>query len=158
MASPAATCPAAQVGEQIYLKWLSHPPPVWVFCELSLSKYASRKISPAAVALVPGATMRVTLDLHEAARTEASLEVLASYEGMGIVRVECLGGCACIPLNIDAHRPENHASTWTRHSLVLATSKEPRNARSCILQVSLLHATSSGGTRFSLRSVLLSAV
>ena len=100
------------------------------------------------VALVPGATLRVELDLQGAARTEAGFNYLASYALMGVARVRCLGGCGCDTLEIDAHRPGVRASTWVERSFVVLRSD---GGGPCALLAYLTNATSSGGTRFSLR-------
>ena len=39
------------------------------------------------------------------AAVHLALEHLTSYEGMGIVELRCLGGCACPAQRVDAHRP-----------------------------------------------------
>ena len=146
-----ARCPKGSSRRAVYSAFLSSPPPVWFACKWSLSPFGSRKQSPAVVALVPGATAHVTIELHGVRRSELSLEYLASYAQMGRVSVECYGGCSCASQTIDAHRPGVRASTWEQHQLELSLSH--RTNKACLMRVVLLHASSSNSTRFSVRGL-----
>lgn len=148
-----ARCPVGSSSKAKYGAFLSSPPPVWFECKWSLSPFGRRKQSPAVVALVPGATARVTIELHGVRRTELSLEYLASYAQMGRVSAACYGGCACASQSIDAHRPGVRASTWEQHQFELSLSHRKNTA--CVLQLVLLHASSSDSTRFSVRGLKL---
>ena len=105
------------------------------------------------IALVPGATARVTIELHGVRRTELSLEYLASYAQMGRVSATCYGGCACASQTIDAHRPRVRASTWEQRPFELSLTH--RTNTTCVLHLVLLHASSSDFTRFSVRGLKL---
>ena len=146
-----ARCPKGSSRRAVYSAFLSSPPPVWFACKWSLSPFGSRKQSPTVVALVPGATAHVTIELHGVRRSELSLEYLASYAQMGRVSVECYGGCSCASQTIDAHRPGVRASTWEQHQLELSLSH--RTNKACLMRVVLLHASSSNSTRFSVRGL-----
>ena len=140
-------CPVGSSSRAKYSAFISSPPPVWFACQWSLSPFGRRKLSPAVVALVPGATARVMIELHGMRRTELSLEYLASYALMGRVSAACFGGCACASQTIDAHRPGVRASTWEQGQFELSLSHRTNTA--CVLQLVLLHASSSDATRFS---------
>ena len=145
-------CPVGSSSRAEYSAFISSPPPVWFACKWSLSPFGRRKRSPAVVALVPGATARVMVELHGMRRTELSLEYLASYALMGRVTAACFGGCACASQTIDAHRPGVRASTWEQHQLELSLSHRTNN-KACLMRVVLLHASSSNSTRFSVRGL-----
>lgn len=99
---------------------------------------------------------------------------------MGVAAVVCLGGCSCDRQLIDAHRPGLRASTWTSAKFAVSSAAASpaaaaragrgggaeslsggRGGRAtasslatrCVLQTYLTNATSSGGTRFSLRGI-----
>ncbi len=146
-------CPVGSSSRAEYSAFISSPPPVWFACKWSLSPFGRRKRSPAVVALVPGATARVMVELHGMRRTELSLEYLASYALMGRVTAACFGGCACASQTIDAHRPGVRASTWENRQFELSLSHRTNTA--CVLQLVLLHASSSDATRFSVRGLRL---
>ena len=148
-----ARCPVGSSSRAKYSAFLSSPPPVWFACKWSLSPFGLRKQSPAVVALVPGATARAMIELHGVRRTELSLEYLASYAQMGRVAAACYGGCSCASQTIDAHRPGVRASTWEQRQFELSLSHHTNTA--CVLQLVLLHSSSSDSTRFSVRGLKL---
>ena len=76
-----------------------------------------------------------------------ALEHLTSYEGMGIVELRCLDGCACPAQRIDAHRPvasHGRVSVYAVHRFPVAAL----GGAGCELQLQLLNATSSRGHKF----------
>jgi hypothetical protein len=87
----------------------------------------------------------------------ASLRFLTSYAGgMGVVDIHCFDGCSCEPARIDAHRPESANSVFIEQRLKLRV--QPGSiVRACGLQVAVLNLTSSGGHKFKLRSVTVTA-
>ena len=156
------SCPGGLVKRTKYIAFLSAPPTVWFACKWSLSTFSKRKNSPAVVALVPGATARVLVKLHNTEEdTAVALQYLASYVGMGRVSASCGGGCACALQIIDAHRPSVRASTWVEHEFKITPRKSGGRRRTdgvrsaCILRLVLLNATSSNATRFSVRLLKL---
>ena len=133
-------------------------PPVWSYCSFALSP--SRKESPGVVALVPGATLYLPLDVAFAASTnQTALEVellhLTSYEGMGIADVRCLAGCRCDAQRIDAHVPQapgkRNESVFSPYQWRAWTLGD---SRSCLLLARLSDDTSSGGFKFKVRSLV----
>ena len=133
-------------------------PRVWFYCSVALSP--SRKESPGVVALVPGATLFLPLDVAFAAsekETELHVELLhlRSYEGMGIADVRCLAGCRCDAQRIDAHAAptagKRNESVFKLHgwrAWALA-----RSQASCLLALRLSDDTSSGSFKFKVRSL-----
>ena len=135
-------------------------PDGWVYCHRSLksSTRAPRKVSPGVMALVPGAILEAEIDTRLAgmgrrnpnARLKVVLEYLTSYEGMGVASVSCTASCRCSVQTIDAHRAGQlrNESVFSSHEFDVLGAHS-----SCTLRVSLLHASSSSGHQFKLRSV-----
>lgn len=119
--------------------------------EWSKNGHAKRGLA----ASLPGSAVTLRVDTRPLSgcarcRPYVLLEYLASFEHMGVAQVECAGGCHCLPAagapavsTMDAH--------WTSHT------SEPKTvllqvtaAAACLLNVTLLNATSSGEHRFKL--------
>lgn len=90
------------------------------------------------------------------------LEYLQSYEGMGIVRLTCVAGCACEPQRIDAHHMGDlrNVSVFAQHSFKVtsvtglqAGTQSQSLRHDCELQLRILKRTSSGGHKFKVRSL-----
>ena len=100
--------------------------------------------------------------LGELGTSVASFTYLSSYEGMGRAALGCAGTCRCDGATLDAHRgPEREAaggeryvSLWESHDAVVRPLWPPRG-KECLLRVTLLNETSSGGTKFKLGKVTL---
>lgn len=114
------------------------------------------------VATLPGALLEMGLDLSGARQPSVLLQYLRSYEGQGIARVSCAGGCSCGARDVDAHSADERTSTLEDVELPLTPrvtgggGAEAAHA-SCLLQLRLLNATSSGEHRFKLARVILQA-
>ena len=114
-------CPRDLLRDQAtYDSFMANPPRSWFWCDSSLSP-VRRKQSSGPVALVPGATLRISLDTFfgvrggdlapqrslvaaVAPRVEHGLirfAYLVSYKGMGTARIDCSAGCSCAPQTID---------------------------------------------------------
>lgn len=78
------------------------------------------------------------------------LQYLVSYTSMGQGNLECLGGCRCQPVRVDAHLTTGRGS-WTRMSKldVVWIERQP-----CNLRVTLMNNTSSGSHKFKVRVCL----
>ena len=100
------------------------------------------------------------------------LEHLVSYEGMGVVRLECLGGCACSPQRIDAHRTSHIRNVSVFDNFRFAATKavpQPTPlsvapveasgaaAAGCELTLTVLEETSSQAHKFKVRSVTVTS-
>ena len=144
-------------------------PRVWFHCARWPPGPAAKE-SPAAVALSPGATLRVhvisterisALKAASSALTQHTLylEYATSWEGMGRVEAWCSRGCSCpAGLSIDAHVETKQAdariSSFKVHKIEqvkLGPSSAP-----CTLSLRVLPSTSSGGYQFRVRSVSFS--
>ena len=87
-----------------------------------------------------------------------TLWYLSSYKGMGIVVAQCVRGCDCAPVTLDAHRgvesddgsSNRLISVWERSSW-----RVQLRAPACALQLSLQNQTRSDGTKFKLSSMTL---
>ena len=152
-------CPG-DVGRGRYDAFLTHPPPVFIWCDLSLSPVLEqRKHSGGVVGLLPGATIdaRVMLGV-EAGPTRISLDYLSSYSGMGMAALVCRGACVCQPQVLDGHDSDHsyNASTWQVHSFA-ADQGDGSSRRAawgaCHLRIRIMNSTSSGGFKFKLRSL-----
>ena len=84
------------------------------------------KVSPGALALLPGAQLEFTPDTRllssgaradPQARLQAGLEYLVSYEGMGRAVLRCESSCVCREQRLDAHRTSavHNESYFIRH-------------------------------------------
>lgn len=91
---------------------------------------------------------------------------LRSWRSMGRVRGECVAGCSCPPRSWDAHQTKRVAQTAVSKLLVsrqkLATSRRARAAIlsapspsrcPCVIRLTTLNTTSSGGYRFKLTAL-----
>ena len=154
-ASCAQLCPAVHPGRPSYLAAAAVPPtvstataphstsalslPVWTHCLYALGQSSVRgrrpKRSEGALALRPGASIEVPLDISRAhaatgAVACAELSYLTSYEHMGVASVSCVRGCACDSRRIDAHRPpdahERNVSLFSQLRLTLRLSRRGR--------------------------------
>ena len=90
-------------------------------------------------------------------RAELTLTYLTSYEGMGIASVRCTDGCVCEPLTIDAHRgieeKQQMVSIYKTESLQVQLDQ----MRRCVLELTSLEKTRSGGFKFKLSELSLLA-
>ena len=95
---------------------------------------------------------------QQPSRGTLSIVHLSSYSGMGIATVQCVRGCECATLEIDAHRGgrldrlRRHVSIWQtiQHEVQLM-------ARACMVAVVVLNRTSSGAHKFKIGELTLSA-
>ena len=131
-------------------------PRVWLFCSTALG--GAGKESPGVLAIRPGATLFLPLDLPHATATgstalEARLVHLVSYVGMGVVRVLCLNGCTCDEQRLDAHSVSD-----TRNVSVFreARFELTGHGHQCLLALRVSHETSSNGHKFKVRQISVS--
>lgn len=83
------------------------------------------------------------------------LTYLTSYEAMGRIKLRCLGGCRCATHILDAHRvthSERNASVYADHEFALRGA-----SAGCVLRARILNETSSGGHKFKMRFLALTA-
>lgn len=64
---------------------------------------------------------------------------------MGILRLSCVSGCSCAPLDVDAHRPAVEESVLAIAQLNVTQSAD------CTLSLEVLEKTSSGEHKFKAR-------
>ena len=130
--------------------------------------------------LVPGATLLTRVDIAmaswrangrqrdaHASVIKLSLEYLVSYEKMGVARLTCTTGCSCAPQRINAHQVGDvrNVSIFAQYEFnVTRTLGELRGPGStlamthdCELQLRILEQSSSGGHKFKVRSIIVSA-
>ena len=148
---------------------------MWMFCRTALvvaqrngrRPAASSKRQPGVLALLPGATLDAPLNTRlaefaedAAATTTASLQYLsAPLNGMmGIVSLTCLqhSGCSCSPQTIDGHKAEGTASNASASGAFATRAFEINGASAaCVVRLTVLNATNSGGHAFKLRQLTL---
>ncbi|KXZ50405.1 hypothetical protein GPECTOR_16g578 [Gonium pectorale] len=80
------------------------------------------------------------------APVQVLLTYLGSYEHMGMAIVECVWGCACSPVVVDAHLPGERVSQ-TYMVPINSTQSE-----TCMMGVTVLNDTSSGEHKFKVRA------
>ena len=80
------------------------------------------------------------------------LGYLRSYENMGVVDASCEGACAC-EQRVDAHFGESRTSITVVQRIVLRLLPEVPGC--CTLKLAISNATSSGGHKFKVLSLLL---
>ena len=74
---------------------------------------------------------------------------------MGRVELRCWGGCSCEAHVVDAHRVsynDRNVSVYREHVFAMSGA-----SASCTLRARVLKGTSSGGHKFKLRFVVISA-
>jgi hypothetical protein len=97
---------------------------------------------------LPGSRLAFSVDTRRDGYQEeqAALPLLVHYlksdRGMGIARAECVSGCLCEPLDIDA-------GLNAYHSQLLMAAIRVTNHDRCTVQLTLLNQTTSGVHRFT---------
>lgn len=82
---------------------------------------------------------------------QVHLLFLRSWQGMGRARVECASGCACEPVELDAH--------WEREAtLTDLTTLQVTPHKKCLLSLEVLPGTSSGEHLFSVSGLVVSSL
>ena len=148
--------------------------PVWFYCFKAFRADGTLgKKSPGVLALHPGATLDLRVDtrLHDsfnahggvgggatnasAAVLTAKLLYLRSYNGMGRIELSCHFGCACATHTLDAHRvslTDRNISVYDDHTFDVHGA-----SASCVLRARIVRGTSSGGHKFKLRFLTVTA-
>ena len=163
---PAIILNSGPKGTSAFDAFLAQPPKYWFYCRFALTR-GVRKISPGVLALAPGATLLATVDVGmidgAASESVIKLEYLVSYERMGIARLHCSGGCSCEPQTIDAHQlgEVRNVSIFTQYAFRVQAGGRAANgkraSRDCELALRVLAQTSSGGHKFKVRSLSITA-
>ena len=108
--------------------------------------------------------MRVKVDPLASHIVEVSLEHLTSYEGMGVIHLDCTEGCSCTRQIINAHKTngirnvsvfESHVFTATVPRQQLLRQLLP--SRPCEFVLTLLKWTKSHGHKFKVRSITVTS-
>ena len=96
-------------------------------------------------ALLPGSRLEIELDTvpMEGGQPIIAVEFLASYEHMGVAKVECIKGCTCKATIIDALWERKSSERASQHMHVSA-------ADNCVVRATLLNATTSREHKFKL--------
>ena len=146
--------------------------PVWLYCFQAFRGDGTLgKKSPGVLALQPGATLEMPVDtrLHDAfnerrgaarrniseARLTAKLLHLTSYNSMGRIELSCHFGCVCTRHVLDAHHvsySERNVSVFKDHLFDIFGG-----SATCVLRARVLRSTSSGGHKFKLRFLTITA-
>ena len=154
----------ASASQAAYASFMANPPRHWFYCGISLGDLR-RKISAGVVAMVPGARLRARVQgwgsQFVSDEAEVQVELLTSYNGMGIARLECLGGCECEPQTIDAHKTNGirNVSVFEDYGFIARARRgvgaegEGATTTPCELLVTVLKRTSSGAHKLKLRSI-----
>jgi len=128
------------------------------FTFIEIEKDSNTKYKPGMVAKRPGAWLELTLDttIDKALQGKVSkgvvgIVMLQSYEHMGTVRLTCVAGCSCSPVEVDCHW-EKRGSTETLHFLSDVTPHTE-----CRVRVEVLEATSSGEHKAKIVGVVIEA-
>jgi hypothetical protein len=83
--------------------------------------------------------------------TVIQLAYLRSYNKMGKAEVRCSGGCSCRPMLVDGH----HSS---RTSTIFLLRVQPSAGARCVVSVTVMSDTRSGGHKFKVTGVMASEV
>jgi len=126
-----------------------------------------RQPKPGFIAHRPGATLNVCFRQSEddvSSAREWSFGYLTSYEKMGMVRVECVRRCSCGSKVVDAHRREMLSEPLVASVRVVRQSPSPNLETTapalsnedceCIIRLTTLRRTNSGGHKFKLLAIL----
>ena len=170
------TVPGQEHSKAALAAFMRHPPSTWFYCGVALGHARTiirgdtairRKLSAGLVALRPGAQLRARVDPLGASLAEVHVEHLTSYEGMGMVQLDCAEGCACASQTIDAHTVANDLrnvsvyETYTftaRRTSAAGRGRHTSRALPCELLFTLLNRSNSDGTKFKLRSLTVRTV
>jgi hypothetical protein len=74
-----------------------------------------------------------------------------------VVSIQCFDGCECRSTRIDAHNLDIVNSVFVEHPLRLRLGVRGDIQRACGLELVVLNLTSSGGHKFKLRSITVTA-
>ena len=117
------------------------------------------KPKPGLAAFSAGSVARLQLGVDGAigaASVQLALTYLSSYQGMGMARIRCDGGCACESARIDAHRGSEEqvaaVSIWRAMRMPLHLAAL---ASSCVLVLDVLNETRSAGFKFKVSELTL---
>lgn len=138
---------------------------VWFFCFNAFRRDGSLgKKSPGVLAVAPGATIDLPVNTilgqgkeeeDESVRVRVKLTFLTSYESMGRLSLTCVGGCKCERQILDGHRTytvERNISVYEDYEFeAVGASSE------CIFRGRILQDTSSGGHKFKMRFLTVTA-
>ena len=101
-----------------------------------------------------GSTLQLQLDAGYAGST-LYLGFLKSYEHMGKVRLSCHAGCACVPLDVDAHDGKHHHSLSATAKGVKLLAANDTQSSPCVLHLRVANETRSDGHKFKVTSLTL---
>ena len=137
--------------------------PGFSYCQRALSGKGGKggKVSPGALALLPGAQLEFAPDTRllsggtradPQARLQAGLEYLISYESMGRAVLRCESRCSCREQRLDAHRTStvHNESVFIRHFWQIRGATD-----TCRISLRVLSESSSGGHKFKVRSLFI---
>ena len=126
---------------------------------------------------VPGATVALTIHAPTFVSQRAvetpfanvsavvKLLHLESYEHMGVARASCEHGCACEPVEIDAHRPPGRGKRDRNVSIYVEATVRvrfmpmaTRRRRMCVMALRMMEQTASGEHRWVLARVTVGSI
>ena len=121
----------------------------WAFHETELVRnYSVHK--PGWLADQPGAALEVNIGstrlatLPRSARARLDVRFLVSYERMGAARLTCVAGCICRAATLQAHQAVARESVEGAYGVGVSQAGE------CVVRLTTLPDTASGGHRFKL--------
>lgn len=130
------------------------------------------KMKPGMIGSKAGDTLQLCVDvsrLDEGDDFVIILGHLISYAHMGVVRVDCVGGCECTGDELDSHVKDGHLSVFkarTYHSKRVKSNITAARSSSglalgvapcgCALQITILEKTNSGEHKFKVLSLMTS--
>ena len=115
---------------------------------------------PGYIATAPGSSIDMCFRRSGGGKSASAawwqLGYLRSYEGMGMARGECVAGCKCASRTWDAHqtrRVSQVAVSKLRIDRWLRPTEAAAAACPCVIRLTLLNESSSGGHKFKLAAL-----
>ncbi|KAG2493912.1 hypothetical protein HYH03_007848 [Edaphochlamys debaryana] len=120
-----------------------------------INEGTAEKPKPGYVTTTPGSRLRIKVDTDRSGIgsdpngiVNVYIHHLRSYQHMGCASIECVSGCLCIPIGVNAKSQE----TWSQ---VYLSRLSVTQSKECIVQVTVVNHTYSGEHKFKVTGVVV---